>query len=64
MRSYQKAAPLVKEICEKHNVPYVQENVLIRLKKTVDIMCGSTSMKTFPAYYEAKFLELDSISTG
>lgn len=61
MRSYQKAAPLVKEICKKHNVPYVQENILKRLKKTVDIMCGTTSMKTFPAHYEAKFLELDSI---
>ena len=25
--SYQKAAPLVKAICKKHNVPYVQQNV-------------------------------------
>lgn len=27
MLSYQKAAPLVKAICEKHQVPYVQQSV-------------------------------------
>ena len=52
MLSYQRAAPLVKAICKKHNVPYIQESVWIRLKKTVDIMVGKTSMRKFPNKYE------------
>jgi len=52
MLSYQKAAPLVKAICKKHNVPYIQESVWIRLKKTVDIMVGKTSMRKFPNAWE------------
>ena len=59
MRSYQKAAPLVKEICKKHHVPYIQENVSIRVWKTIQIMVGSANMRQFPAKYEAKFLEID-----
>jgi len=60
MLSYQKSGPLVREICEKHGVPYIQENVFWRVKKTVDIMVGNTSMKWFPESYEKKFLELDA----
>mmetsp|Transcript_3464 Transcript_3464/g.4706 ORF Transcript_3464/g.4706 Transcript_3464/m.4706 type:complete len:440 (+) Transcript_3464:124-1443(+) len=60
MLSYQKSAPLVREICKKHDIPYIKENVFIRLKKTVDIMVGSTSMRWFPEKYERKFLELDA----
>ena len=41
---YQKAQPLVKALCEKHNIPYTQESVFIRLKKTLDVMVGKTSM--------------------
>ncbi len=47
MKAYQKAQPRVKEICEKHGVPYVQESALIRFKKLVDVMVGKTSMKKF-----------------
>merc|ERR1711988_59993 len=50
--SYQKAQPEVKAICEKHGVPYVQESVWIRLKKTVDIMVGDSSMRPYPTPYE------------
>jgi hypothetical protein len=39
----------VKAICEKHGVPYVQENVFRRVKKLVDIMVGKTSMRTLDA---------------
>merc|ERR1711966_505711 len=35
MLSYQRAQPLVKDICDRYGVPYVQENVFIRLKKTL-----------------------------
>lgn len=60
MRSYQKAAPHVEEICNRYGVPYVKQNVFWRLKKTVDIMVGNSNMRTFPEYYEKKFLELDA----
>lgn len=61
MLSYQRSAPLVKEICKKHNVPYIQENVFWRTKKTIDIMVGSASMRRFPEAYEKLFIELDAI---
>merc|ERR1712038_795170 len=59
MLSYQKAGPLVREICEKHGVPYIKENVFWRVKKTVDIMVGTSSMKWFPEQYEKQYLETD-----
>jgi fatty acid desaturase len=61
MLSYQKSAPMVQEICERHGVPYVKQNVFWRLKKTVDIMVGSTSMRWLPESYETKFLEKDAL---
>jgi fatty acid desaturase len=61
MLSYQKSAPQVKEICQRYGVPYVQESVFIRVKKTVDIMVGNTSMKWFPESYENMYLEKDAL---
>ena len=52
MLSYQKAAPLVRALCKKHGVPYVQHSVFWRLKKTVDIMTGATSMRKYPTKWE------------
>jgi len=52
MLSYQKAQPKLKAICEKHGVPYVQENVFMRLKKTVDIMVQNTKMRRYPQHLE------------
>lgn len=43
--AYERAAPKVKAICEKHGVPYLQESVWTRLRKTIDIMVGETSMQ-------------------
>ena len=54
MLSYQKAQPLVQAICKRHGVPYVKENVFWRLKKTVDIAVGNTSMRRFPVAYHLK----------
>ena len=48
MRAYQKAQPEVAEICEKHNVPYVQEGAFTRLRKLVEVMVGKTTMKVWP----------------
>lgn len=42
--AYQRAAPRVREICEKHGVPYVQESVWTRARKTIDVMVGRASM--------------------
>ena len=47
MLQYRIVMPKIKKICKKYNIPYVQENVFIRLKKTVDIMTGEKSMKKF-----------------
>mmetsp|Transcript_42235 Transcript_42235/g.62554 ORF Transcript_42235/g.62554 Transcript_42235/m.62554 type:complete len:488 (-) Transcript_42235:155-1618(-) len=52
MRQYQKAAPKLKAICATYGVPYIQENVFERLRKTMDIMVGRTSMKVFPTHLE------------
>ena len=45
MLQYQRVQPRLKALCEKHGVPYIQESVWVRLKKTTDIMTGRTSMK-------------------
>eukprot|EP00958_Prasinococcus_capsulatus_P028247 scaffold6466_cov390-Prasinococcus_capsulatus_cf.AAC.3 len=47
MLSYQKAAPRVREICERHGVPYVQENVFERVRKTLDVMVGKKTMLVY-----------------
>ncbi len=44
LSQYRKMAPRVRSICEKHGIPYREESVLRRLKKTVDIMIGETTM--------------------
>lgn len=52
MLSYQKAQPLVKAICAKHGIPYVQHHVCYRLVKLVDIMVGNATMRKFPTAFE------------
>eukprot|EP00960_Hanusia_phi_P049590 759651-Hanusia_phi.AAC.2 len=62
MLSYQRMAPKVvnspascqrltavqiKEICDRHGVPYIQENVFTRLRRTLQIGVGSRSMKVW-----------------
>ncbi|KAK3272524.1 hypothetical protein CYMTET_19181 [Cymbomonas tetramitiformis] len=44
MLSYQKAMPRVKEACERYGVPYVQQSVWTRLKRTLEIMVGTENM--------------------
>ncbi|HEX5276778.1 MAG TPA: fatty acid desaturase, partial [Fluviicoccus sp.] len=44
MSEYQRLQPQVKALCAKYGIPYVQESVWKRLKKTVDVMVGKTSM--------------------
>jgi len=47
MLSYQRMAPEMKALCEKYGVPYVQENVFTRLRKTLQIGVGSKNMKVW-----------------
>jgi fatty acid desaturase len=61
MLSYQKSAPQVQAICQKYGVPYIKQHVLIRLKKTIDIMVGTSTMPWFPPEYEALYLEKDAL---
>jgi len=44
MLSYQRAQPRVKALCEKYGIPYVQEPVWTRLRKTVEVMVGKKDM--------------------
>ena len=52
MLSYQKGQPELKAICERHGVPYVQEGVPARVRKTVQIMVGDRSMRRWPVDME------------
>jgi len=44
LNHYQEMQPIVKQICEKHHLPYRQESVFIRLRKTLDLMVGKTNL--------------------
>lgn len=52
MLSYQKAAPRLRAICEKHGVPYVQESVFDRLEALTKIMIGASSMRVYKPEWE------------
>jgi fatty acid desaturase len=45
MLKYRTVAPRAKALCEKYGIRYLQEPVLTRVGKLVDIMVGKTSMK-------------------
>jgi fatty acid desaturase len=52
MLQYQIGAPKLEEICQRYGVPYVKENVFVRLAKTLNIMVGQSSMREFPMEME------------
>lgn len=54
MLSYQKGQPELKRICEKYGVPYVQDSVWIRLRKTFAIAMGLTKMRRYPEEFESQ----------
>ncbi|MBA2664398.1 MAG: fatty acid desaturase [Bradymonadaceae bacterium] len=49
MLKYRQFQPRVKALCEKYEIPYVQEGVFRRVKKMADIAVGKTSMLRMPA---------------
>lgn len=55
--AYERLAPRVRALCEKHGLPYVQEPVLVRARKLFAIMTGRAKMpratfETAPANVE------------
>jgi fatty acid desaturase len=49
MLAYQRVQPKVKALCEKYGLPYVQESVLARFAKMVEIFLGDAKMQRMPA---------------
>lgn len=45
MLKYKQYQPKVKALCEKYGVPYTQDSLFNRVKRTLKIMVGDTSMK-------------------
>ena len=45
LRQYQLAQPRVQAACEKYGVPYIQESVWTRLRKSLEIMLGKTTQR-------------------
>jgi fatty acid desaturase len=45
MLQYQRIQPHLKALCQEFGVPYAQESVFKRLRKTLDIMTGGETMK-------------------
>ena len=44
LSQYQKMQPIVKEVCEQHNLEYRQESVFKRILMTADLMVGKTQL--------------------
>jgi fatty acid desaturase len=53
MVAYQKAQPKVEQICKDHGIPYVQQSVFQRVRKTVRVMVGAESMRRYPPHAPA-----------
>lgn len=45
LRQYRQISPDIKEICNKHNIPYRQDNVFKRVRMSADLMVGKTSLR-------------------
>jgi len=49
MSAYARIQPEVQALCEAHGVPYVQESVAVRLRKTIAVALGDADMRREPA---------------
>lgn len=48
MLQYRKVQPKVRALCERMNIPYVQESVFVRAKKMIDVIVGKSKMIRVP----------------
>jgi len=46
MHRYRELQPKVQAICRKHRIPYVRQNVFVRVGKLLDLMVGNSSMRS------------------
>jgi fatty acid desaturase len=44
MLKYQQVQPNVKELCARYGIPYVQESVLLRIRRMLDVAVGNAAM--------------------
>ncbi len=44
MLKYREIQPRVKALCEKHHVPYLQESIFRRARRTIDFITGKTEL--------------------
>jgi len=63
---YQRLHPKFKAVCAKYGVPYVQEPVWTRVRKTADIATGATKHKEMPgqACHHPELFVVDSMVMG
>ncbi len=60
MLRYRQMQPAVKALCEKHNVPYLQESVVTRIRKMLAVAVGAASMKRWAGFAPARTAALDA----
>ena len=44
MRGYQRVQPRLRALCTEYGVPYIQQSVFIRMRRTCEIILGDTTM--------------------
>jgi fatty acid desaturase len=42
---YTKIQPEIEKLCQEYDVPYIQESVFVRLKKTIKVFLGKDTME-------------------
>lgn len=47
MRGYQRVQPELRALCERYGIPYVQQSVFTRLRRTLEIVLGDAVMPHF-----------------
>ena len=48
LRQYQRLHPRLRALCERHGVPFRQESVFRRARRTMDVLVGRASMARWP----------------
>eukprot|EP00931_Biecheleriopsis_adriatica_P096607 TRINITY_DN7024_c0_g2_i1.p1 TRINITY_DN7024_c0_g2~~TRINITY_DN7024_c0_g2_i1.p1 ORF type:complete len:491 (-),score=60.31 TRINITY_DN7024_c0_g2_i1:51-1523(-) len=52
MLAVRKGQPELRKICEKHGLPYIQEDLFARGWKTLEVVTGHARTRSFPAHLE------------
>ena len=57
MLRYRELQPKVQEICQRHQIPYVRQNVFTRVTKLLDLMVGNSQMKVVDTSFASQIEE-------